>query len=212
MAQWFYMVALTGRYTDSPESRMEQDLAMLRDLSKPEEFLSILRQQIDAVFTRDFWEVTLPNQLVTASANSPYQSAFFAALCILDAPVLYSNMKVRDLLNPTIHGTKRALERHHLFPRKYLKRLGIKEQRYINQVANYDLVEWKDNIDISDQPPAQYVPAYERRFSPQQLSQMYRLHALPDGWYHMDYHQFLEERRKRMAAIIREGYEHLTSI
>jgi hypothetical protein len=212
MAQWFYMVALTGRYTDSPESRMEQDLAMLRDLSKPEEFLSILRQQIDAVFTRDFWEVTLPNQLVTASANSPYQSAFFAALCILDAPVLYSNMKVRDLLNPTIHGTKRALERHHLFPRKYLKRLGIKEQRYINQVANYDLVEWKDNIDISDQPPAQYVPAYERRFFPQQLSQMYRLHALPDGWYHMDYHQFLEERRKRMAAIIREGYEHLASI
>jgi len=206
MAQWFFMASLTGRYTDSPESRMDQDLALLRGLSTPHEFISILKQQIAAVLTRDYWEVTLSNELATASAQSPTQLAFYAALCILDAPVLYSKMKVKELLSPTSQAHKSALERHHLFPRKYLQKIGIQERRDINQVANYALVEWKDNLDISDRSPEEYAPALERRFSPSELDLMYRMHALPERWYKKPYPEFLEERRKRMAAIIREGF------
>jgi hypothetical protein len=33
IAQWFFMTALTGRYTSSPESKMEFDLARLRGLA-----------------------------------------------------------------------------------------------------------------------------------------------------------------------------------
>lgn len=211
IAQWFFMTSLTGRYTGSPEARMEQDLALLRGLSTPEDFIQILQQEINAIFTGDYWEVTLPNELATASPISPGQSAFFAALCILDAPVLYSNMKVRELLNPTVHAQKAALERHHLFPRNYLKKVGISTSRDINQVANYALVEWKDNIDISDKPPQEYATALEQRFSSEALSKMYSLHALPAEWYRMDYLQFLERRRKLMAAVIRKGYEHLAN-
>ena len=40
------------------------------------------------------------------------------------------------------------MERHHLFPRAYLQRLGYSSTRDRNQIANYALVEWKDNIDI----------------------------------------------------------------
>ncbi len=40
---------------------------------------------------------------------------------------------------------------------------------------------------------------------------MYSYHALPDRWYEMDYHQFLAERQKRLAAIIREGFARLGS-
>ena len=38
---------------------------------------------------------------------------------------------------------------------------------------------------------------------------MHELHALPVGWEAMDYSTFLEERRKRMAAIIRRGFATL---
>jgi hypothetical protein len=206
MAQWFFMASLTGRYTGSPETRMDQDLALLRGLSTPGEFTKALRQEITAVLTRDYWEVTLPNELATASAQSTAQSSFYAALCILEAPVLYSKMKVRELLNPAIKGNKSPLERHHLFPRKYLTKIGIQERRDINQVANYALVEWKDNVDISDQPPEKYAPALEQRFTPSELDLMYRMHALPAQWYKMPYAEFLEGRRKRIAAIIREGF------
>jgi len=210
MARWFFMSSLTGRYTRSSDARMDQDLALLRGLRRGEEFIQVLEREMAAVLTPDYWEVTLPNALATASARNPGQLAYYAALCILDAPVLYSTMKVRELLDPTLQARKRALERHHLFPRRYLERQGIKDRRVINQVANYALVEWHDNIDIRDQPPAVYAPKYEKRFSASDLSRMYRYHALPEGWYNMDYRDFLDERRKRMAAIIREGFERLS--
>lgn len=38
---------------------------------------------------------------------------------------------------------------------------------------------------------------------------MHRLHALPDEWQAMPYDEFLGERRKRMAQIVREGFEKL---
>jgi len=209
LARWFFMTALTGRYTGSPESRMEQDLALLREAQSADDFVRVLDGQVRAVLTNDFWQVTLPNELESASSQSTGQFAYYAALCLLDAPVLYSKMKVVDLLNPSTKAKKAALERHHLFPRRYLQRQGIKEQRDINQVANYALVEWSDNISISDRPPKEYVPKMEARFSPEELRRMYDLHALPEKWYELDYADFLAKRRKRIAAVIRKGFEQL---
>ncbi|RMD58315.1 DUF262 domain-containing protein [Candidatus Parcubacteria bacterium] len=210
MARWFFMSTLTSRYTGSPESRMEQDLALLRGAKTAEDFVNVLNQQINAVLTRDYWEVTLLSELETAAARNTGQFAYYAALCLLDAPVLYSKMKVVELLDPATKGKKSALERHHLFPRRYLQRQGIKERRDINQVANYALVEWSDNIAISDRPPKEYVPKMEARFSPDELRRMYALHALPGKWYQLDYADFLAERRKRIAAVIRKGFEQLS--
>ena len=209
-ARWFFMSSLTGRYASSPETRMDQDLAMLRNQTQPGAFTRLLEQEMTAVLTSDYWQVTLPNELATASARSTGQFAYFAALCILDAPVLYSNMKVRDLLDPTAHAKKQPLERHHLFPRKFLDRQGYTDFRDINQVANYALVEWHDNVDIRDRSPADYAPEYEKRFTRAELQATYRYHALPERWYEMDYPSFLEERRKRIAAIIREGFDRLS--
>lgn len=209
-ARWFFMSSLTGRYTSSPETRMDQDLAMFRNQTQPEEFIRLLEQEMTAVLTSDYWQVTLPNDLATASARSTGQFAYFAALCVLDAPVLYSSMKVRDLLDPTAHAKKQALERHHLFPRKYLERQGYMDRRDTNQVANYALVEWHANIDISDRSPAEYARKREKRFTRAELRAMYRYHALPERWYEMDYRSFLEERRRRIAAIVREGFYKLS--
>ena len=209
MARWFFMVALKGRYTGSPESRMEQDLALLQAIDTAEGFVKVLDQQINAIFTRDYWEVTLPNELETAAARSTGQFAFYAALCLLDANVLYSKMKVSELLDPTIKSKKKALERHHLFPRQYLQKIGTREKHLINQTANYALVEWSDNIAISDKAPKDYVPQIEAKFTGEELQKMYTLHALPERWYEMEYTTFLNERRKLMADIIRRGFMKL---
>ncbi len=209
MARWFFMVALKGRYTGSPESRMEQDLALLQAIDTAEGFVKVLDQQINAIFTRDYWEVTLPNELETAAARSTGQFAFYAALCLLDANVLYSKMKVSELLDPTIKSKKKALERHHLFPRRYLQKIGTSVKHLINQTANYALVEWSDNIAISDKAPKDYVPQIEAKFTGEELQKMYTLHALPERWYEMEYTTFLNERRKLMADIIRRGFMKL---
>ena len=108
--------------------------------------------------------MTLPNELATSSARSPSLFAFEAALVLLDAPVLFSNSSVSEMLDPSQSG-HRSLERHHLFPRGHLAKLGITETRHVNQIANYAYVEWTDNALISDQPPADYLPSLKERFS-----------------------------------------------
>ena len=209
MARWFFMATLTGRYTSSPEARFEQDMALLRGANTADDFVRILDEQINAVLTKDYWEVTLPNELETAAARNTAQFAYYAALCLLEARVLYSKMKVSELLDPTTKAKKTALERHHLFPRKYLQRIGVREKRLINQVANYALVEWSDNIKISDRAPRDYVPELEKRFASDELQQMYDWHGLPSNWYELDYEDFLKERRRRIALIIKSGFERL---
>lgn len=210
IARWFFMASLTGRYSGSPESVMEQDLARLREARAAEDFSLILERQIDNTLTEDFWTINLPEMLATSSARSPALFAYYAALNLLKAQVLFSEMPVSELMDPAIRGTKSAIERHHLFPRAYLRRLGFKSTRETNQIANYALVEWKDNIDIRDEPPSAYVPAYVRRLTPERQAQMVHWHALPDRWTEMAYSDFLEKRRQLMAGVIREGFRCLS--
>lgn len=137
IARWFFMTALTGRYTWNPETIMEQDLARLRDVKDAAGFVRLLDRIIADTLTKDYWEITLPNELATSSAQSPAQFAYYAALNLLDARVLFSKMKVSQLLDPALHSSKSSIERHHLFPKAFLKRLGITEPRDTNQIANY---------------------------------------------------------------------------
>ena len=211
IARWFFMISLTGRYSGSPESRMEQDLAELRAVKDAEGFIELLDLTIRDTLTEDFWNITLPNALATSSSRSPSLFAYYAALNLLDAKVLFSKMKVSELIDPAIKGTKAAIERHHLYPRGYLRTLGITSTRDTNQIANYALVEWTDNIDISDDPPSAYVPQYEARVDPGQLEKMRYWHAVPKGWSDMTYDRFLEVRRKAIAQVIRDGFEKLTA-
>jgi len=211
IARWFFMSAVTGRFTSSPESAMEFDLARLRDVDTAEGFLKNLSHICDVTLTNDFWAVSLPNDLATSSPRSPSLFAYHAALVLLDARALFSKIKVADLLDPSMHANRSAIERHHLFPKGFLSKLGITAIRDTNQIANYALVEWSDNADISDQAPADYLPDMKGRFNQSELERMYQLHALPPNWEYMNYRDFLEKRRELMAQVIAEGYATLAT-
>ncbi len=210
IAKWFFMSSLTARYTSSPESAMEADLARLRSIKSSEEFVNILNQVCDTSLTHDFWTITLPNELATSAAQSPTLYAYYAALVLLDAKALFSKLRIFDLVDPSVHSTKAAVERHHLFPKAYLNSLGINQTREVNQIGNFALTEWGDNVAIRDKSPAEYLPEFNAKFSGVELQQMYKFHALPDGWEELDYSTFLTRRRELMAQVIREGYSTLT--
>lgn len=212
IARWLYMSLLTGRFTSSPESRMEQDLAELRELKTADQFLARLENVASATLTDDYWTKTLPLELATSAGRSPALFGFYAAQALIGAKALFSQSPVVDLLDPPAQGQKKALERHHLFPKQYLKKLGIEGVRDINQIANYALVEWDDNIAISDTPPASYWPLYAKRFDEGALGQMQGWHALPDDWWNMNYADFLAARRPLIANVIRMGYQRLLDL
>lgn len=210
IARWFFMTTLTARYSTSPETTMEADLARLRAASDAAAFAKIFDQVIADTLTEDFWTITLPNEIATSSPRSPSLFAYYAALNLLDARVLFSKIKVSELLDPAVKAKKSGTERHHLFPKNYLKKEGITEIRDTNQIANFALVEWSDNIKISDSSPQEYLPSYTARFSADELKEMYYWHALPEGWEGMACEDFLKARRQAMAQVIREGFLKLS--
>jgi hypothetical protein len=160
-------------------------------------------------YSNDFWSISLPAALESSSARNPELFAFIAAQNRLGAPVLFSHKKVNDLIDPAMKAKKKALERHHLFPRGWLEKQGETDLKVINQMANFALLEWPDNISISDDPPSMYVPEIKTRFQSTDWQKMHELHALPESWETLSYFSFLQARRGLMAAIIRRGFETL---
>jgi hypothetical protein len=189
---------------------MEFDLARLREVKNADGFVAVLEQVCNESITPDYWSVVLPGELATSSPRSPSLFAYHAALNLLDARVLFSAQKVSELLDPATKAHRSALERHHLFPKEHLRTLGIIDTRDTNQIANYALVEWGDNSEISKQAPVKYLPAMKKRCSAKDLERMYYWHALPDNWETLDYGNFLIKRRERIAAVIRDAYQTLS--
>jgi hypothetical protein len=209
IGRWFFFASLTGRYTSSPETVMDGDLNRLKNLNSGDAFLSILDSLMENELTNDFWATTLPAALESSSARNPELFAFIAAQNRLGAPVLFSHKKISDLIDPALRTKKKSLERHHLFPRGWLEKSGETDLKVINQMANYALLEWPENISISDDPPSKYVDEIRFRFEDPEWRRMNELHALPEGWETMSYDAFLRARRVLMASVIRQGYETL---
>ena len=211
IARWFLMCVLTSRYTGSAETQVEKDIRRFAEATDGAEFLAILDQIIASQLTSDYWELTLPDLLAYSGGFIPAMFAYFAALNLLGAKVLFSNLTVHELLDPSQNAKKAATERHHLFPKGYLKEQGITTPSRVNQVANYALLEWPDNIKIGAKPPAEYFPSmFAERVAPTDAEKVRFWHALPDGWETMDYEAFLAKRRALMAQVIKAGYLKLS--
>jgi hypothetical protein len=209
IARWFVANTVTGRYSGSSETIAEEDLAVLKDIETAEGFVHVLERRLATILTNDFWQATLPLELETSSNRSPAALAYLAAQVRLNARVLFSDKRIHQLIDPSVHPTRNPIERHHLFPKKFLERTGVKERRLLNQAANFAVVEWPDNVSIGAKSPRDYVGEIKARFSSAAWDSMCREHALPPGWHDLDYAEFLRQRRALMAAKIRRGYASL---
>ena len=210
IARWWFMAHTTGRYTGSSETQIEADLNRIRALSDgdSEGFCRLLDRIVRDTFTRDYWEITLPNRLDTSSPKSPPLSAYWAALNILDAEMLFSDLKVSTMLDPLVTPVK-DMERHHLFPRAHLEREGITDRATVNAIANMAFVDWSDNLAISDQAPAEYWATMTENMPKDQLKHQEQWHALPVGWEQLEYEEFCDKRRKLIGEVVREGFQRL---
>jgi hypothetical protein len=206
IAKWLFMSALTSRYSGSYESQIESDLNRLAGVSGADAFADTLERIMAETLTDDYWSIQLPSELETTAARSPTLYAYYAALSLLRARVLFSPMTVSELLDPAVRGDRLAVERHHLFPVAYLKSIGIDASREVDQIANYAVVEWPENAAIGALPPHQYAPPLMASLAPAERQRMMQWHALPEGWESMAYPEFLAARRKRIADVVRLAF------
>lgn len=210
--RWFVMSLLTGRYSSSPESQFDSDIRACD--AKP--FEQVLEDIELAELSEGFWEAGLVQALNSSSVNSPVFKVYLAAQArMMDQGFLSKDITVRDML--THHG-----DIHHIFPRNYLKKQGLRRSKY-NQVANFVYLQQEVNIKIGDKAPMEYMKAvfeqcetseliYGAINSTEQLEDNLRSNCLPTllESYEMDnYEQFLEVRRIAMAEKIKNYYNAL---
>ena len=217
MARFFFMAQLTSRYSSSGETQLQRDLDRFDLLATGDanSFARVIDGIIATELGDDFWQLRMPDVLITSNAAlAPAYQAYLAGLNILDADMfMLPNDKVRDWMDPTVPA-KKGTEGHHLFPAAYQKQvLGIKDNKRINQAANFAPTDWSTNIWISDRAPSEYWPALvkERSLPAEQLAEQLFWHAMPHGWEELEYDEFLRQRRLLIAAVTKAAFDRLSS-
>ncbi len=209
---WFFYASLISLYTGSFESTVENHLNTIKSLKTLDEYKEFILSRVNERLTNDYFDITLVGSegLAVSGRGNNAWNAYVASLNIMNAKILFSksNLLVSKLFEPGTDGNRKSLEKHHLFPKAYLKSQGYSDAK-INQMANYAFIDWKDNMDILDDAPSVYYPIVCAGLSDEQIRVMEEENALPHGWENMAYEDFLIERRKLMAAKIKAAFEIL---
>lgn len=211
VGKWFFFINLTSRYSSSPESTMESDLNNLKACKNASEYAAYIESTVNTSLTTDFWEITLPKDLlISASPTHPVANAFYAIQIVDNDLALFSGYRISDLFDPSKRIKKSSLDKHHLFPLNHLKkRLGVKERHKINQIANLTYIEYHRNIKIKDGDPKDYMGQVLSMYKEkeEELKANLESHCVPENFQEMTYDDFLEHRRDLLARRIRVFFE-----
>jgi len=208
--RWFVMSMLTGRHSGSFESTWEQDIRRIGEQGAA----TYLRQIEESELSEAFWAVSLPAALETTSTISPFFQSFVAAQVTTHARGFLS----KGITIAAMH--QQSGDIHHIVPKDYLQKNGFPDRGDYNQVANFVLTETSINISISNKPPTVYMAELATQVASgvlrlgeitdaQDLARNLAESAVPADLNKVDgdsYREFLVERRKLMAAAIRDYY------
>ena len=210
--RWFVMSVLTGRYSGSPETKFDEDVRAMESQGIAPYADAVVASQL----SESYWTGLLPRNLETSSASSPYFLAYQAAQVKLgDKGFLSRDITALDLI-------LNRCDVHHVYPRNHLKGQGMNKGKY-NQIANFVLTQTEINIAIGDEAPETYfaelasqceggAKKYGGIDDPEEMRANFRANCVPESLLAGSiptYEEFLEERRKLMAAKIREYFGKL---
>ena len=209
ITRFIFMALVKQYYGLSPESSVEKNFADLRDLTTANEFVDYFNRVLDGALTSDFFNITLPDDLHSSSAISPSWYAYLASINVLGYPMLFSTIPLSNYWITGASGKKKAIDKHHIFPKNYLKNIGFESDRDRNQIANFTYLDYNTNIEIKDNPPSDYVQQFRIKLGEDEYKRTCEQNALPVGFESLDYIDFLEKRRALMAQIVYKAYEKL---
>ncbi|RME42083.1 MAG: DUF262 domain-containing protein [Chloroflexi bacterium] len=186
---WFVQAGMWGRFSGSTESMIDQDLAVLEG---PEGGLDRLLEQLR------LWHGGLrvePAHFTGWSLGARFY------------PVLYMITRMGEArdwgtglpLKASLLGKMSKLEVHHIFPKAQLYKRGYKRPE-VNALANFCFLTKDTNLSISDRLPEEYFPEVEAAHPGALASQWIPMD--PDLWKIENFRDFLEARKKLLAAEV----------
>lgn len=209
ICKWIFMSTITGFYTGSTETEVEKQFADLRSIHTANQFVTYLDNEISNRFTDDYFRYSLPAELNSSSATSPAWYGYIAAINVLGTPMLFSTAPLSKYFVLGTNGNKNSIDKHHIFPKHYLEKIGYDNDRDRNQIANFTYLDYTTNIDISDAPPIEYVTRYREKLGEEVYKRTCAQNALPENFEKLTYPEFLSQRRLLMAQIVKKAYNEL---
>lgn len=193
LQDFFWRVALSGRYSSSVESKLAQDIKRIDKI-------------LNNALPKYDWPInTLPEFIKDNGWFSAGRSYIKAILCIY----AYHQPKsfIDDsLVNISNYWLKQANSKnyHHFFPRAYLGRLN-KDERKINHILNITIVDdFLNKREIRDNPPSEYMEKFKR--DNPHLAETMKTHLITDldefGVWSDNYDIFFEKRAEVVSAEI----------
>lgn len=183
---WYVHTFLWGRYAGSTESKLSQDLRAIEESEGAlERLIRQLRQQRGDLRLR-------PNDFVGASRGARFYPMMYMLTRVWKALDWGSGV---ELSNNLLGGQSR-LHLHHIFPKRLLYDHDY-QRGEVNALANMTFLTQETNLNISDRPPAEYLPEIEAQHPGVLASHWIPMD--PELWKADHFISFLDARQNLLA-------------
>lgn len=185
---WFFEATVHGRFTGSPETKLDQDIRAITGVTPLGDLIANLKREVAR------FEIT-PEMIEGKYQRHPFLPLIF---------VIFRARKATDwftgtVLSSTNVGPDHQLELHHIFPQAVLKQANSFESQEIDDLANIAFLSQKANRHILKSPPHEYLHQIEETRLQAQLV------PLDKTLWHIDkYRQFLAARRTDLTKVVNE--------
>ena len=186
---WYVNTFLWGRYAGSTESKLSQDLSVIRgeggEPANVEGLIELLRRERGELNVH-------PSDFGGWSRGARFYPLLYLMSRVCGSKDWQSGLELKQ----SLLGKQARLHVHHIFPKALLYDAGYSMSE-VNSLANFTFQTEETNIRLSDTPPAEYLAEIEA-----QDSEALDSHWMPRDrrlWEVANYLEFLEERRRLLA-------------
>ncbi|ROI12359.1 DUF262 domain-containing protein [Kaistella haifensis] len=183
LVKWFWKSNFSRRYNSGIQDKHRTDIRNIRELvtNEDKEISSFNCDIESSYFTESNFTIGTINTktFVLMLANSAPKSFISGA-----------NVRLGEVLK-----TVNRNEFHHIFPKKFLERLGV-DKKKINCLANFCFLNNADNQIIKDKDPKNY----KNLLPPNDLTRIMESSLCPENSLDLEYDDFIENRLRILVS------------
>ncbi len=185
---WFFEATIHGRFTGSPETKIDQDLKAIESADPIDSMVANLRRDVPS------FDIT-PEMIEGKHQRHPFLPLIFTISRKKSAKDWFTG----TVLSSTNVGPEHKLELHHIFPKGIMKESGDFKTHEIDDIANIAFLSQKANRTILKSKPEDYL----NKIEPERLKAQFVPLDI-DLWRVDRFRDFLVERRKLITEAINE--------
>lgn len=199
---WFWKAAFSNRYSGSSFTKIGEDRAYIFDEALRQETVDIR------------YDINIDVEKIL-NVNMGRDTALRNALILImieQQPLSFVDNSPVDIEKDPVSEFNSS-EKHHIFPKKYLHSVGIKEQKATDLLINFCLIDSSLNKSISGNAPKDYFSRF-RNENPE-LKKALDSHLIPSeinsGIWSNDYGTFIRQRAELLLMHIKKRVGDFTA-